>query len=74
MTVGADGQVITIRVVADPGPDHSRRLWGWKDIAQWLDKSERWARDHVPVTRVGRSVTITTAGLERWLNSLASGV
>lgn len=74
LTVGADGKVTSIQVREERRlePDTSRVLWGWKQIADALDRSERWAKRNgkrLPVSWVNGRPCITMGDLYGWLKA-----
>ena len=74
LTVGDDGKVTSIQVREERRlePDTSRVLWGWKEIAYALGRSEIWAKKSkrkIPVSRVNGRPCITIADLYAWLKA-----
>jgi hypothetical protein len=52
-------------------------LKGWRQIASFLGQpvnvAQRWAKDGMPITRVGRFITAIPANLNSWLGREAGG-
>lgn len=55
----------------------SSEIIGWEAIAKYLGQpvavAQRWAKDGMPVTRKGRSITSNPEELSKWLGREAGG-